>query len=197
MLLIDCHEPKVIIEKLKSSVPVSVLTLKYGDYSFSDTIIERKTLSDFFTSIKNNKLRGQMEYLSRFYTEKYILIEGFFDFSYINNINYLYSQLIDIMLNFDIKIIFSKDAEQTVDVITRLYRQRNFRQPLNVLKKDRIYHAAQFFGVSRKRLDILFSRFGSIRNIANADKKEFKKLRYIGKKTVEKVKGALEDNMFE
>ena len=111
MLLIDCHEPNAIIEKLKLFMPVRVLTLKYGDYSFSDTIIERKTLSDFFTSIKNNKLREQMEYISRFYTEKYLLIEGFFDFSYVNNIDYLYSQLIDTMLNFDVKVIFSKDID--------------------------------------------------------------------------------------
>ena len=78
MLLIDCHEPNAIIEKLESCIPTRVLTLKYGDYSFSDTVIERKTLSDFFTSIKNNKLQEQMEYMSRFYTEKYLLIEGFF-----------------------------------------------------------------------------------------------------------------------
>lgn len=197
MLLIDYHEPKVITDKLKLSVPVRVLTLKYGDYSFSDTIIERKTLSDFFISLKSNRLKEQMEYMSRFYTERYLLIEGFFDFGYINNINYLYSQLIDVMLNFDVKAIFSKDIEQTVVIIKRIYHQRNFKPPLNVMKKDKIYHAAKFFGISSKRLEILFSRFGSIKNIANAGKKEFKGIKSIGKTTVEKVKDTLNSNVFE
>lgn len=197
MLLIDCHEPNAIIEKLKPSIPVSVLTLKYGDYSFSDTLIERKTLQDFFTSLKSNRLKEQMEYMSRFYTERYLLIEGFFDFGYINNIDYLYSQLIDVMLNFDVKAIFSKDTDQTVDIIKRLYRQRNFKPPLNVMKKDKAYHAAKFFGISRKKLEILFLKFGSLKNIADADKKESKRIKSIGKKTIEKVKGALESDIFE
>ena len=196
MLLIDCHEPNAIIEKLESCIPTRVLTLKYGDYSFSDTVIERKTLSDFFTSIKNNKLQEQMEYMSRFYTEKYLLIEGFFDFGYINNIDYLYSQLIDLMLNFDVKAIFSKDIDQTVVIIKRLYHQRNFKPPLNVMKKDKVYHAAKFFGISRKKLEILFLKFGSLKNIADADKKESKGIKSIGKKTVEKVKDALNSNFF-
>ena len=90
MLIIDCHEPKSIIEKIKLAIPAEVLRLKYGDYSFSDTIIERKTLSDFFSSMKSSRLREQMENMNRYYSDKYLLIEGFFDFSYVNNIGYLY-----------------------------------------------------------------------------------------------------------
>ena len=159
MLLIDCHEPDKIIKNLESYVKARVLVLKYGDYSFSDTVIERKTLSDFFSSLKNNRLNEQMECISRYYTEKYLLIEGFFDFSYVNNIDYLYSSLIDAALNFDIKIIFSKDEEQTAAVIKRMYRQRNFGSPVNISKKDKSYHAAKFLGISGKKLEILLYRF--------------------------------------
>ncbi len=195
MLLIDRHEPDAIIKKLEP-LPVRVVTLKYGDYSFSDTIIERKTLSDFFSSLKSNRLKEQMEYISRYYTEKFLLIEGFFDFSYINNIDYLYSELADIALNFNINLIFSKDMAQTADIIKRAYRQRNFGYPLNIQKKDNVYHAAKFFGVSNKKLEILFSKFGNIRNMVNADKKEFKGLKSVGKKTIEKVKNTLETDIF-
>ena len=110
MLLIDCHEPNEILISLQAHLNVKVLKLKYGDYSFSDVVIERKTLSDFFSSIKNNRLAEQMEFMNRFYTKRYLLIEGFFDFSYVNNIDYLYSKLTEFILNFDINIIFSKDT---------------------------------------------------------------------------------------
>ena len=197
MLLIDCHEPDKIIKNLESYVKARVLVLKYGDYSFSDTVIERKTLSDFFSSLKNNRLNEQMECISRYYTEKYLLIEGFFDFSYVNNIDYLYSSLIDAALNFDIKIIFSKDEEQTAAVIKRMYRQRNFGSPVNISKKDKSYHAAKFLGISGKKLEILFDRFKNIKNIANADKKELKEIKSIGKKTAEKIKNELESDIFK
>ena len=196
MLLIDCHEPDKIIKNLESSVQARVLVLKYGDYSFSDTVIERKTLSDFFCSLKNNRLNEQMECISRYYTEKYLLIEGFFDFSYVSNISYLYSSLIDIALNFDVKIIFSKDEDQTAAIIKRIYRQRNFGSPVNISKKDKIYHATRFFEIGRKKLEILFDRYGSIKNIANTDKKELKGIKSIGKKTVEKTINKLESNIF-
>lgn len=48
MLLADIHEPKSVIEELKLKTKLHVIKLKYGDYSFSDAVIERKSLSDFF-----------------------------------------------------------------------------------------------------------------------------------------------------
>ena len=157
MLLIDCHEPLTIIKELEASIPVRVLQLKYGDYSYSDVIIERKTLSNFFFSLKHNRLKEQMAEMSRYYSKKYLLIEGFFDFDYVNNIDYV----------------------------------------VNPMKKDKVYHAVKFFDINKKRLEILFSKFGSISNIAKADKKDFKGLKSIGKKTAEKIKQTLELNIFE
>jgi len=197
MLLIDSHEPKEIIEKMQSAIPIRVLRLKYGDYSFSDVAIERKTLSDFFSSLKSNRLKEQMENIGRCYTEKYLLIEGFFDFSYVNNIGYLYSELADIMLDFDFKILFSKDKEFTCKIIERIYRIKNLNYNKNPAKKEKIYHAMNFFWIGRRRLEILFSEFKSMSGIARADKRELMGIKSVGKRTVQKVKDALELNIFE
>jgi len=195
MLLIDCHEPITIIKKLESIIPTKVLALKYGDYSFSDIIIERKTLSDFFCSIKNSRLEEQMESTSRLYTENYLLIEGFFDFSYVNNISYLYAKLESIVLDFDTKIIFSIDSDSTVLIIKKLFLKKNFGYIKNSTKKDKFYHTAKLFDINNKKLNAIFLKFGSIKNIANADTKEITKINSIGKKTVEKVKNALESDI--
>lgn len=144
MLLIDSHEPVDIVQALKAKLPVKVLMLKYGDYSFSDAIIERKTLSDFFLSLKNQRLEYQMESISRLYTHKYLVIEGFFDFSYVNNVSYLYSRLSNITLDFDIKIIFSQDINQTICMVKRIYSLKNVGYVLNISRKDKAYHAAKF-----------------------------------------------------
>ena len=201
MLLIDCHEPHEIVESLKSAIPAKVIRLKYGDYSFceSDIIIERKTLSDFFSSLKSNRLKEQMEGMSRHYTEKYLLIEGFFDFSYVNNIGYLYSKLAEIMLDFDVRVVFSKDMEQSARLIKRIYLKGRWRRNSKAInrKNDSVHHAAKLFDISEKKLKIIFSKFGCIRDISNAKKKEFRGVKCIGNKTVGKIKNALESNIFD
>ncbi len=187
MLLIDCHEPKEIIDKLRSDIKVEVLSLKYGDYSFSDAVIERKTLSDFFSSLKSKRLHSQLDNMNLFYKEKYLLIEGFFDFSYVNNIDFLYKQIENFTLDFNAKILFSMNISSTADLIRRIYFKKNiFYMP--GLKKDKIYYASKFFGISVKKLRILNKRFGSISNILKADKKELKSLEFIGEKTIKNIR---------
>lgn len=60
MLLIDCREPKEIIEILSKNIPTRIIKLAHGDYLFFCTAIERKTLSDFFTSFKTGRLIEQI-----------------------------------------------------------------------------------------------------------------------------------------
>ena len=195
MLLIDCHEPKSLIEKLQLRIPVEILKLKYGDYSFSDCIIERKTLSDFFSSLKNQRLAEQMENISRHYSEKYLLIEGFFDFSYVNNIDYLYSELFKITLDFDVKLIFSKDIGGTAHVIRKLYFRKNFGYRIKTLNHDKIHCASKLFGINHNKFEILLSKFGNIKTIANADISDLKNIKSIGKRTIEKIKNTLNEKM--
>ena len=195
MLLIDCHEPAEIIKNIEARIPVNVIKLKYGDYSFSDVVIERKTLSNFFCSLKNKRPYNQMEGLSRFYGERYLIIEGFFDFSYVNNIDYLYSELFRIVLNFDAKIIFSKNCENTSSMLKNLYFRKNFGFKHITIKQDKIHHAAMLFGISRNKMEVIASEFGSLSNITNSSKKELRGIKLIGKKTIEKIRNAVDGDL--
>ena len=197
--IIDSHEPDSLAEKLKADIQISRLRLKYGDYSFSDVIIERKTLADFFSSLKNKRLIEQIENMSRFYSQRFLIIEGFFDFSYVNNLDYLNFVLTEIIVEHEVKIIFSKDLDFTAGIIKKIYDRGNLGYDSDInwkIKRNNAYHAVGFFGVGRKKLELLFSEFGNIGEMANAKKKEFRKISGVGKRTVEKVKKALEENIF-
>lgn len=196
MLLIDCHEPSAITEAIKTSIPVSSIKLKYGDYVFSDVAIERKTLSDFFSSLKDGRLDEQLQNMSRHYSKRFLMIEGFFDFSYVNNIAFLYSKLAGFVLNFGVNILFSKDEEQTAELIKKIYLRKNLDYIKNTEKKDKAHHAAKFFGIGRKRLDILLSNLGSVRAVVNADTNQLIQIEGIGKKTAEKIINAADCNGF-
>ena len=109
----------------------------------------------------------------------------------------MYSELFKINLDFDVKLIFSKDISSTADILRKWYFRKNFGYKIKTLKQDKIYYASNLFGISRKRLEILFSEFGSIRSIAKADKKDFKGIKSIGRKTKEKIMDVLNSNIFE
>ena len=195
MLLIDIHEPESIAEELSKKIKSAKIRLKYGDYSFSDTIIERKTLSDFFSSLKSRRLMEQMESISRFYNDKYLIIEGFNDFSYVNNTDYLFNELFFILSEFGVKLIFSKDEAQTALFIKRLYIKKYFHHS-NLAKHDKVYYASKFFGLSSRKLSLILSRFNNIRDLACAEKNDFKGLKGIGKKTIEKINILLDSKIF-
>jgi len=79
-LIMDIHEPIDICEKLKQKgVPVKVEHLESGDYVFSNIGIERKTLSDFWTSLttKDKHIWKQVFELKRHYERPILVIEKF------------------------------------------------------------------------------------------------------------------------
>lgn len=191
MILCDCHEPDEIVEEIRKKVPVNKIRLSYGDYSFSDTILERKTMSDFFSSLKSKRLAEQMENISRHYTDKYLIVEGFFDFSHVNNPNYLFNQLALISINFDVQILFSVDQKSTAFLIKKLYYKHRFGCVKKHVDDDKIIHLSRFFGISKEKTKSLLVGFKNIRSMANAKKKDLKKIDKIGSDTASKVEDAL------
>jgi len=53
IMYVDVHEPEEIVEALRKEfgIYVQVKALEAGDYAFSNLLIERKTLQDFYNSI--------------------------------------------------------------------------------------------------------------------------------------------------
>ena len=80
------EKQKIIIDyREKNSLVASVLVslgaeiefkeLKIGDYIVKDVVIERKTVFDFISSMKNKRLINQLESLQQ-YKKKILIIEG-------------------------------------------------------------------------------------------------------------------------
>lgn len=67
-LVIDSREPSDIFDKLKSIIEVNKIALPVGDYMYTNNgriiaILERKTLSDYYASIKDKRLEVQKQEL--------------------------------------------------------------------------------------------------------------------------------------
>lgn len=72
----------------------------------------------------------------------------------------------------------------------------HFRNANFLIKRDKIYHAVKFFGIGRRKLEALFQRFGSIRQMAKADKKGFRGIKQVGRKSIVKINNLLDENIF-
>ena len=65
----------VISELLAQGIEIEFKQLPVADFLVKDVAIERKTVSDFISSMLNQRLRNQLEELQQ-YSNKLLLIEG-------------------------------------------------------------------------------------------------------------------------
>ena len=100
-LLVDYRErDSTILEILYSrNIPVELVNLPVGDYVFGTTIIERKEIRDFLSSMINNHMETQLEdmifNLSKDFNRAFLILHG-----EINDINWTYTAGITIPVFF-------------------------------------------------------------------------------------------------
>lgn len=76
-VIADVHEPPAIQELLRQrGVPVVRQKLQPADYVIGEAAVERKTISDFFSSMVRKRLFDQCSRLAASYKEPYLLLEG-------------------------------------------------------------------------------------------------------------------------
>src|SRR3989338_8210006 len=177
-IIIDYREKNSLVASylIKLGIEIIFKELKIGDYVVKDTIIERKTISDFISSMINGRLLKQLEDLKQF-ENKLLIIEGisnqeiYSDENSKINANAIRGFLLSITLKHKIPIIFTKDSEDTAKFIDVLSRKKTLN------KKEQMQFIIESFpGVGPKKSKELLKKFGSIQNIINAPIEELEKI---------------------
>jgi ERCC4-type nuclease len=193
-IFIDYREKKSMVasELIKLGYEVEFLELKVGDYLVNNIAIERKTVSDFISSMINKRLSKQLEELQQ-YENKLLLIEGieehelYSDNSEGMNANAIRGFLLSILLKHKIPIIFTKNTEDTAKFIDVLARKKEVESSLNATKKsfnkkEQMQFILEGFpGIGPKTAKKLLEKFKTIKNIFSASPEELEK--EIGKKS--------------
>lgn len=188
-IIIDYREKNSLVASylIKEGMEVEFKELKIGDYVVKDVIIERKTVSDFISSMINQRLLKQIEEIKQ-YENKLIIIEGisekelYQDEDYNVNPNAIRGFLLSIALKHKIPLIFSKNPEDTAKFISVLYKKREKEINLNAKKKtlnkkEQLQFIIEGFpGVGPKKAKALLEKFGSIQNIILAPTEELEKI---------------------
>jgi len=192
-VLIDYREKNCLVPSalIKLGAEVEFMNLKVGDYLVNGFAIERKTVSDFISSMINGRLVKQIEELKQ-YEDKLLIIEGIENQELYNdenkniNSNSIRGFLLSITLKHKIPVIFSKDSRDTARFIFVLLKRKEKETRLNVRKKtlnkkEQLQIIIEGFpGIGPKAAKKLLENFKTIKNIINASQEELKEV--LGKK---------------
>ncbi len=194
-IYVDYREKGSKVLKFLSNkgVLINLDTLNAGDFLLSDrTIVEFKLVEDFVASIIDKRLFEQATKLKKLYENKIIIIQGDKDLYSVRRIhpNAIRGALASLLLNFGISIIYSKDAEETAELLIALAKReqdensRKFimhsSKPLTI-KQQQEFIVSSFPGIGSTLNLPLLKHFGSLKKIVNADEKELIKVELIGK----------------
>ncbi|MBI2629413.1 hypothetical protein HYW74_04995 [Candidatus Pacearchaeota archaeon] len=192
LIIVDLHEKSSLIasELINLGCEVEFKHLHIGDYIVKNVVIERKTVSDFISSMLNRRLINQLQQMQQV-TNKLLIIEGIEEQELYSkdsgiNENAIRGMLLSVLLSFNVPILFAKNYEDTASFLAVLAKKREKELNLNFKKKSREvkeqiqYIIEGFPGIGPKTAKKLLKEFKTIKNIINASDEELKKA--IGKK---------------
>jgi Fanconi anemia group M protein len=181
----------VIAKLINLGAQVETRELKVADYIANSTAVERKTISDFLSSMKNKRLSKQLEELQQ-YNKRLLIIEGFQDENLYEegqegiNPNAIRGFLLSILLRYNVPIVFTKDEEDTAKFLLVLSKKKDKEASLNVKKKN-LNNKEQmqfilegFQGIGPKNAKKLLDEFKTLEKLFNTKVEDIEKI--IGKK---------------
>ncbi len=191
-IIIDYREKNSLVpsQLIKENFEIEFKELKIGDYIVKETVIERKTIQDFISSMINRRLIKQLEDLQQ-YDKKFLIIEGleekelYGDSQGVSS-NAIRGFLLSIILKYKIPLIYSKNPRDTAKFLSVLANKKQKETPLNAKKKtfnkkEQLQFIIESFpGIGPKNAKKLLKEFKSIKNISSASKQELEKT--LGKK---------------
>ena len=191
-VIIDLHEKNSLIpsELVKMGCEIEFRDLKVGDYIVKDVVIERKTVSDFISSMLNKRLINQLQNMQEI-KNKMLIIEGIENQELYNkesnlNENAVRGFLLSIILHYNVPIILTNDYEDTAKFILVLSKKQSKETSLSLKRKSQDVNEQirfiieSFPGIGPKSARKLLNEFKTIKNVINAEEEDLKKI--LGKK---------------
>ncbi len=176
----------------KLGIEIEFKELKVADYLVNGIAIERKTVSDFISSMINQRLVSQLEGLKQ-YESPLLVIEGIYEQELYSDshesgvhANSIRGFLLSIMLKHKIPVLFTKNPEDTARFIFTILQKKEKENSLNISRKslsknEQIQFIIEGFpGIGPKTAKKLLEKFKTIKNIANASQEQLNEV--IGKK---------------
>jgi len=204
-MIVDEREKKSGIPDLLRAVGVNIelKNLSVGDYIVApETIIERKSIQDFISSVFDGRLFDQCNRLKEHFEHPVILMEGNVDQieELTENPLVFYGAISSVILDFKIPIIPTPNASHTAKLLIAMCtRQENKKGPFlkkikksDDLQKQQLSVLCSLPGVGEKLATRMLERFGSPTNTLKASYTELSKIKGMGESRAQKIRKMLD-----
>lgn len=205
-VIVDSRERNAeLLDTLKSNgVIVDSRMLNVGDFVLSDRVcVERKTVSDFESSIINGRLFDQIKRMKEQYQFPMLIIEGDSEDFRLGSM-VMNGTIASLYIDHGIVALALRSAKETAEIMTSIARREqcdDSREP-SAKGGARAHTTEQLQqriignlpGVGPKIARMLLEHFGSVKGISNASKEELMKVDKIGKKKAERIYSAVNDD---
>lgn len=205
-IVVDERERKSGIPKLLQAIGVNVevKTLPIGDYIVShETVVERKSIHDFISSIFDGRLFDQCNRLKEHFKFPIILLEGNVDEieSITENPLVFYGALSTIAVDFKIPVIPTPNASHTAKLLVSLSsRKESIKGPLlkkikksNDIQKQQLIVLCSLPGIGEKTAIRMLEKFGTPLKALSSSTKDLAKIPGLGESRAKKIKKMLQE----
>jgi Fanconi anemia group M protein len=197
----DYREREIVGQLKKLDLIVNEIDLEVGDFVLSDNrvVIERKSHSDFISSIIDGRLFEQAKTMKENFKNPIIIIEGSSNRQI--NENALKAAIASLLIDFNVSLLNTKnpsDTAKTIYWIAKKEQEENkhsvsFKvgkkpKEMGELQKRIVSSLPGINSVMSKRL---LEHFETIEKVFTADEKELRKVKGVGKKLANKIKKIL------
>jgi len=204
-MIVDSRElPTAVARELtRLDVEISGESLQIGDYIVSeDVAIERKESGDFIQSLIDGRLFVQLTALRSSYRRPVLIIEGeqLIGLRAVNPAS-IYGALASIAIRIQIPILWTRNAEETANVLYRLahLEQVAAKKTLRTRSGDARgtdaealeYILSGFPGVDTVISRAILSEFGTLEGVFSASEKELQSVKGVGKKIAGRIRRLL------
>jgi len=198
IVVVSDYREKEVIENLKKlGAVVNVRALDVADYICSEQVgIERKTHSDFVSSIIDGRIFEQAEALKKSFEKPIVVIEGYSNREI--NENSFKAAVASLLIDFNLSLLATKNPMDTAKTIFWMAKKEQSagrgisikvgKKPKE-MKKLQEFVVASIPGISTVLAKRLLEKFGTIENIVAADVSELQKV--VGNKKGEGIKKVL------
>jgi Fanconi anemia group M protein len=197
---------RVLRELTKLGVEIEIKTMAVADYQISEEVaLERKTASDFVSSIADKRLYKQAKEMVEEFKKPVIILEGDNLYSGFMNPNAIRGALAAIAVDFGIPIIPTRSPDDTAAMIRRIaireqaeerapVQVRTEKKPLTLLEQQ-LFIVESLPNVGPVNARKLLEEFGSVKEIINASEDDLQKVDGIGKKIAKSMKKVIEGQL--
>lgn len=208
-VIADTREQSSGVLKILSDMDadIKLQSLITADYIVSGRVgIERKSVSDFASSIIDRRLLMQLRELKNNFEKPLIIIEGTEDIYSVRNIhpNAIRGMLATIAVSYGIPILYSKDNNDTAELIMSIAKREQgdetkdfnmHQEPKPLTQKELQEYIVQSLpNIGSSLAKSLLKEFKSVKGIFNADVEELRKVEKIGEKKAEDIKKIIESD---